>query len=107
VKGPLVPLVWAALLAIHTIVLIALGGKALEVLLLAGAAVGAAAVAALMTIRAGGTGRVKYGRSAPAVLAAVAVAGLALGAELGQWLVLISAGALALALAGMLRERLR
>jgi hypothetical protein len=100
----IVPLVWAGLLAVNAIVLIALGGDALEVLLLAGAAAGAAVLAALMRLRGGR--RAAPELSPPTVLAAVAVAGLVVGAELGPWLVLISAGALALALAGLLREGL-
>jgi hypothetical protein len=102
VKGPLVPLIWAVLLAVNTTVLLALGGDTLEVLLLAGAAAGAAALAALMAL-----GR-RVGEapdlSAPTMLAAVAVAGLVLGAELGPWLLLISAGALLLALGALVRE---
>jgi hypothetical protein len=99
-----VPLVWAGLLTINAIVLIALGGDLLEVLLLAGAAAGAAALAALMAVRAGGGAP---DVSPATVLAAVAVAGLVLGAEVGQWLILISAGLLALALFALLRERAR
>jgi hypothetical protein len=100
----IVPLVWAGLLAVNAIMLIALGGDALEVLLLAGAAAGAAVLAALMRLR--GRRRAAPELSPPTVLAAVAVAGLVVGAELGPWLVLVSAGALALALAGLLREGL-
>ncbi len=104
----IVPLAWAALLAIHTIVLIALGGDTLEVLLLAGASAGAAVLAVLIAVRR----RAAEERGAPAVsaatvLAALAVAGLVIGAEFGPWLLLISAGALALALAGLLSERAR
>jgi hypothetical protein len=106
-SGPLVPLIWAALLAVHTTVLLVFGGDALEVLLLAGAAAGAAVVAVLMALRRRDA-RVDAPAVSPAtVLAAVAVAGLVLGAELGQWLLLISAGMLALALAGLVRERAR
>ena len=104
-KGPLVPLAWAVLLAVHTTVLIALGGDTLEVLLLAGAAAGSAVFAALMALRRS-AGEVPD-LSAPTALAAVAVAGLVIGAELGPWLLLISAGALLLALAGLAREGLR
>ena len=104
-KGPLVPVAWAALLAVHTTVLIALGGDTLEVLLLAGAAAGSAVLAALMALRRS-AGEVPD-LSAPTALAAVAVAGLVIGAELGPWLLLISAGALLLALGGLARERLR
>jgi hypothetical protein len=104
VRWPLVPLVWAGLLAVHTVVLIALGGDTLEVLLLAGAAAGAAVLAAVMALRVSGHAPEA---SPAAMLAAVAVAGLVLGAEVGQWLLLISAGLLALALAVLLRERLR
>jgi hypothetical protein len=42
--------------------------------------------------------------SPPAALAALAVAGLVLGAELGQWLSMISAGLRVVALAGLVRE---
>jgi hypothetical protein len=104
----IVPLAWAALLALNTVVLIALGGDALEVLLLAGASAGAAVLAMLLAARR----RAVEERDAPAVspatiLAALAVAGLVIGAEFGSWLLLISAGALALALAGLLTERAR
>lgn len=103
-KGPLVPLIWAALLAVHTTLLLVLGGDTLEVLLLAGAAAGSAVLAALMTLR---RGREAPELSGPTALAAVAVAGLVIGAELGPWLLLISSGALLLALGGLARERLR
>jgi hypothetical protein len=100
-----VPLAWSLLLALHTGVLIALGGDGLEVLLLGGAAAGAALLAGVIAVRR----RAARGGAAPevspaAAMAAVAVAGLVLGAELGTWLVLISAGLLALALAGLARE---
>jgi hypothetical protein len=104
VRWPLVPLAWAGLLTINTIVLIVLGGDALEVLLLAGAAAGSAALAGVMAVR----GRARAPELSPAtVLAAIAVSGLVIGAELGPWLLLISAGLLALALFGLLREGLR
>jgi hypothetical protein len=104
----IVPLAWAALLALNTVVLIALGGDALEVLLLAGASAGAAVLALLLAVRRPAVEE----RDAPAVspatvLAALAVAGLVIGAEFGPWLLLISAGALALALAGLVWERAR
>jgi hypothetical protein len=105
----LVPLAWSALLAVHTAVLIAFGGDTLAVLLLGGAAAGAAALAAVLAVARGRRG----GRdgapalSAPAALAAVGVAGLVVGTELGTWLVLISAGLLALALAGLAQEARR
>jgi hypothetical protein len=103
----IVPLIWAGLLAVHTTVLLVFGGDAVEVLLLAGAAAGAAVVAVLMALRRR-DGRDDVPDVSPAtVLAAVAVAGLVVGAEMGQWLLLISAGMLALAVAGLLRERAR
>jgi hypothetical protein len=108
VRGPLVALAWAGLLAVHTAVLIALGGDALEVLLLAGAAAGAASLALVLAVRRRrGSRRAVPDISLPTVLAAVAVAGLVIGAELGTWLILISAGLLALALAGLVREETR
>ena len=100
----IVPLIWAGLLAVNATVLLALGGEALEVLLLAGAAAGAAVLAAVMTLR---RGRAAPEVSGSAALAAVAVAGLVLGAELGPWLLLISGGVLLLALGGLVREALR
>jgi hypothetical protein len=104
-KGPLVALAWAALLAVNTAVLIALGGDRLEVLLLAGASAGAALLALVLAVRRRrGMERAVPAMSLPTVLAAVAVAGLVIGAELGTWLVLISAGLLALAVAGLVRE---
>jgi hypothetical protein len=42
--------------------------------------------------------------SGPAALAGVGLAGLVVGAELGLWLVLVSGGAVAIALAGLVRE---
>jgi hypothetical protein len=104
VKWPLVPLIWAALLAAHTAVLLAFGGDTLEVALLGGAAAGAAVLAVLMAFR---RGREAPDLSGPTALAAVAVVGLVLGAELGPWLLLISAGVLLLALAGLAREAMR
>jgi hypothetical protein len=108
--GPLVPLAWSALLAVHTTVLIGFGGDELPVLLLGGAAAAAALFALWLALRRrrgrGATGELRAvpDVSPPAALAAVAVAGLVLGAELGTWLVLISAGLLALALGGLVRE---
>ena len=101
----IVPLIWAGLLTVHAAVLLALGGDALEVLLLAGAAAGAAVFAVLMSLRR--DAGPEPDRSPSAALAAVAVAGLVIGAELGPWLLLISAGALALALAGLVKEHAR
>jgi hypothetical protein len=102
--GPLVPLAWSLLLALNTGVLIALGGDELEVLLLGGAAAAAALLAAVAAVRGRARGGGVPDLSPPAAMAAVAVAGLVLGAELGTWLVLISAGLLALALGGLVRE---
>jgi len=106
-KAPsLVLLAWAALLGVHTTVLVALGGDTQEVALLGGAAAGVAALALLVAARgrdAGASRRVPD-LSPPAALAAVAVAGLVLGSELGTWLLLISGGVLVLALAGLVRE---
>jgi hypothetical protein len=99
----IVPLAWALLLAVNTGVLIAFGGGELPVLLLGGAAAGAAVLAGVAAARRRRP-RGAPDLSPPASLAAVAVAGLVLGAEFGTWLVLISAGVLALALAGLLRE---
>jgi hypothetical protein len=96
--------VWAGLLTIHTIVLIALGGDGLEVFLLGGAAAGVVVLAALMAVRRDGEAP---DTSPAAVLAALAVAGLVLGTELGLWLVLISLGVLALAGFRLLREGVR
>ena len=100
----MVPLAWAALLTIHTIVLIALGGHGLEVFLLGGAAAGVVALAALMAVRRDGDAPEA---SPAAVLAALAVTGLVLGTELGLWLVLVSLGVLALAGFRLLREGVR
>jgi hypothetical protein len=95
---------WAALLTVHTIVLIALGGHGLEVFLLGGAAAGVVVLAALMAVRRDGEAPAA---SPAAVLAALAVTGLVLGTELGLWLVLISLGVLALAGFRLLREGVR
>jgi len=105
-KGPpLVLLAWALLLAVHTTVLVALGGNAIEVALLGGAAAGVAILALVAALRPRvGPSRVLRDLSPPAALAAVAVAGLVVGSELGTWLVLISGGLLALALGGLVRE---
>jgi hypothetical protein len=97
-------LAWAALLTIHTIVLIALGGHGIEVFLLGGAAAGVVVLAALMAVRRDGEAPAA---SPAAVLAALAVTGLVLGTELGLWLVLISLGVLALAGFRLLREGVR
>ena len=106
-KAPsLVLLAWAVLLAVHTTVLVALGGDALEVALLGGAAAGVAVLALLVTARRGNADAPRRvpDLSPPAALAAVAVAGLVVGSELGTWLLLISGGLLVLALAGLVRE---
>lgn len=107
-KGaPLVLLAWAVLLGINAAVLAAFGGDTLEVALLGGAAAGVALLAALVAVvRAPDPDapRVIRDLSPAAALAAVAVSGLVLGAELGTWLVLISAGLLVLALAALVRE---
>jgi hypothetical protein len=108
VKGPpLVLLAWAALLAVHTTVLIAFGGDALPVALLGGASVGTFLLAVVAFVRRrehAQRWRVTEGSPA-AALAAMAVAGLVVGSELGRWLLLISAGALALAVGGLVREQ--
>jgi hypothetical protein len=106
-RAALVLLVWAGLLAVHTTVLLALGGTTLEVLLLAGAAAGAAVLGVLMATRRRAAHDDAPDVSPSTVLAAVAVAGLVVGAQMGEWLVLISAGMLALAFAGLVRERAR
>jgi hypothetical protein len=106
VKGaPLVLLAWALLLAVHTTVLVALGGDTLEVALLGGAAAGVAVLALVVALRRRDEGPLALrDLSPPAALAAVAVAGLVVGSELGMWLLLISGGLLVLALAGLVRE---
>jgi hypothetical protein len=106
VKGPpLVFLAWSLLLAVHTTVLVALGGDALEVALLGGAAAGVAVLALLAALRGRApAARVVPDLSPPAALAAVAAAGLVVGSELGTWLLLISGGLLALAVGGLVRE---
>jgi hypothetical protein len=106
VKGaPLVLLAWALLLAAHTTVLVALGGDALEIALLGGAAAGVAVLALVVALRRRDEGpRAMRDLSPPAALAAVAVAGLVVGSELGMWLLLISGGLLVLALGGLVRE---
>jgi uncharacterized membrane protein len=106
VKGaPLVLLAWALLLAVHTTVLVALGGDTLEVALLGGAAAGVAVLALVVALRRRDAGpRAVRDLSPPAALAAVAVAGLVVASELGMWLLLISGGLLVLALGGLVRE---
>jgi hypothetical protein len=106
VKGPpLVLLAWALLLAVHATVLVALGGDPLEVALLGGAAAGVAVLALVVALRRRDEApRAMPDLSPPAALAAVAVAGLVVGSELGMWLLLISGGLLLLALAGLVRE---
>jgi hypothetical protein len=106
VKGaPLVLLAWALLLAVHTMVLVALGGDTLEIALLGGAAAGVAVLALVVALRRRDEGpRGVRDLSPPAALAAVAVAGLVVGSELGLWLLLISGGLLVLALGGLVRE---
>jgi len=107
-KGPaLVLLAWGALLGVNTAVLIALGGDELPVLMLGGSAAGSALVGLALLARRRrreDERRAVPDLSPPAALAAASVAGLVLGAELGQWLILLSAGGLALALGGLLRE---
>jgi hypothetical protein len=55
--------------------------------------------------RAAGRGvRARPGLSFPSMLLGVGLAALALGAELGLWLVLIGAGVCAIAIGGLIRE---
>ena len=105
-KGaPLVLLAWALLLAVHTTVLAALGGDTLEIALLGGAAAGVAVLALIVAVRRRTEGPRELGDvSLPTALAAVAVAGLVVGSELGRWLLLISGGLLIVALGGLVRE---
>jgi len=104
-RAPLIALAWAALLAVHTTVLIAFGGDELPVLLLGGAAAGAALLGLWLAWRGRRPGRPVPELSRFAALAGVSVAALVIGAELGTWLLLIAAGALALAVFGLLHER--
>jgi hypothetical protein len=106
VKGPpLVLLAWALLLAVHTTVLVALGGDTLEIALLGGAAAGVAVLALIVAARRRAEApRVLSDVSLPTALAAIAVAGLVVGSELGRWLLLISGGLLIVALGGLVRE---
>jgi hypothetical protein len=107
VRGaPLVLLAWAALVAVHTAVLVAFGGGLLSIALLGGSAAGAALLGLLLAAlrRRAGAPRPAPEPSGPAALAAVGLAGLVVGAELGLWLVLVSGGVLAIALAGLVRE---
>jgi Ni/Fe-hydrogenase subunit HybB-like protein len=106
VKGPpLVLLAWALLLAVHTTVLVALGGDTLEIALLGGAAAGVAVLALIVAVRRRAENtRVLSDVSLPTALAAIAVAGLVVGSELGRWLLLISGGLLIVALGGLVRE---
>jgi hypothetical protein len=106
VRPPLVLLAWALLLGVHTTVLVLLGGNGLEVGLLGGAAVGCALLAGVVAVWRG-SGRAPRDLSAPTAMAAVAVAGLVVGSELGTWLLLISGGLLLVAAAGLVRERTR
>jgi hypothetical protein len=105
-KGaPLVLLAWALLLAMNTTVLVVLGGDALEIALLGGAAAGVAVLAVLAAWRRRSDAvRTLPDLSLPSALAAMAVAGLVVGSELGTWLILIAGGLLALALGGLVRE---
>ena len=103
----IVLLAWAVLLGVNTAVLVALGGDTLPVCLLGGAAAGTAVLAAVAAVRARPS-RERWAvpeASPAAALAAIALAGLAVGAELGRWLLLISGGVLALAVGGLIRER--
>jgi hypothetical protein len=104
----LVLLAWSALLAVNATVLLAFDGGALPVALLGGAAAATAVLAAVLAALRGAGGRdAAPSLSVPTALAAAGVAGLVLGAELGTWLVLISAGLLALSLAGLAHEARR
>jgi hypothetical protein len=102
VRPPLVLLAWALLLGVHTTVLVLLGGNGLEVGLLGGAAAGCAVLAAVVAVWRGRERSVPE-LSLPTMLAAVAVAGLVLGGELGTWLILISGGLLVVAVVELAR----
>jgi hypothetical protein len=104
----LVLLAWSALLTFNATVLIAFDGGTLPVALLGGAAAATAVLAVVLAaLRTAGARDAAPGLSAPTALAAIGAAGLVLGAELGTWLVLISAGLLAVALAGLAHEARR
>jgi hypothetical protein len=103
VKPALVLLAWALLLGVHTTVLVLLGGTTQEVAMLGGAAAGCALLSGVVAVWRG-RGRAVVDLSLPTMLAAIAVAGLVVGSEVGTWLLLISGGLLLLAAAGLVRE---
>ncbi len=96
---------WGAMLLAGAALMFAFGPTRIEVALLGGAAA-ACMVAGLIVWRVrGGRTRPVASRSASTTLAAIGVALMVFGAELGPWLLLIGAGVTAIGAGGVLRER--
>jgi hypothetical protein len=101
--------VWAAMLLAHTAYMGAFADEIdlVDVLLLGGAGI-AVCMAALVAMRRGDaepTVEPARDNSLPTVLAAVGVAALVVGVELGPWLLAMGAGVLVAGLTGLARER--
>jgi peptidoglycan/LPS O-acetylase OafA/YrhL len=107
--GPLVPIVWALLLAPFAVMLWVWSPSALQDALLGGAAVAAALVGVALALRARSAAGDDRPRPVPdlspsAALIAIALATMLVGASAGPWLIWIGAGLLASALFLLARE---
>jgi hypothetical protein len=96
-----VPVIWAGLIAIQLALTFAFDADTTTRLLFGWLVLGALLTTALAVRR---HGRRVRETSGPALLLAVAIVALALGAELGMWLLLIGAGLAVIALAGLVTE---
>ena len=98
-------LVWAGLLTVLALVLLAWTRSALENGLLFGAAAGVLLLAGLALRAREPRRRVVPDLSYPTAVAAAGLGLAVAGSAFGTWLVLIGAGVLAIGLAGLVRER--
>jgi hypothetical protein len=108
-EGAIVPLVWAALLAVQTAIIFAFPARLITHLLNAGMVVAMLLLGAALL--GGARGRDETGAmrslpdgSAATVALAAGVTALVLGVELGSWLMLVGAGMVALGAGGLIRE---
>ena len=109
--GPVILLAFGTLMALHTAVTAAFTHVGATTPLLLGGTAVAAWLLGLITLawrlagrRDAGAPLVVPGVSLPTALLGAGLAGLAVGAFAGPWLVVTAAGAIVLALAGLVRE---
>jgi hypothetical protein len=109
-EGPVVLLAWAALVAVPAAVAFLFDADVTTYLLFLDLVAGTLLIAAIDLVtrrrsyRAPEAAQAIPDTSIPAALIALGITEALLGAELGQWLIMIGAGTLALGSAGVLRE---